>query len=336
MIDGRPVSVNPSFFRGLAKILNVNDKLMSSIKRGDQSGEGQKFLNHFMEALKMYQTSRADKDVYIVGDPTTQALTGIIDGGYTRISNSKLFDIAEQLLNDYSYLQLKNIEQRGPDVEIKLLSNKDIGFSHIEGVGGDEVFNFGFSLDNHGTQTRLGDFAYRLVCSNGMMGMRSNMNFVLGGTDEQNLYRFFNHIQESANRGFLPEEFAQNLAIANKIPASYAEAEAAYKLASGRINETEEHIKETYDLQLRKQHFYGFDRTKARLIGKNIDPNQLKQREKAYINSKMSVWDLVNALTFLGSGNSTIPFSDQTRMVREGGKLFASEYDLMYSQLFKL
>lgn len=336
MIDGHPVSVNPSFFKGLAKILNVNDKLIRSIKGRNDSGEGIKFLNHFMEALKTYQASKNASQVWLVGDPSTEALTNIVSGEYNRMSNADLFKVAERLLNDYSHLQLKNIQQHGPDCEIQMLSNKDIGFGHLDAVNQEEVFNFGFTVNNSGTSTSLGDFAYRLVCANGMMGMQSNMNFVLGNNKSNNLNRFFNHIQEAAARDFLPEEFATNLAIANKVPASLHEVEKAYGGTSIRIDEQEENIKQTYDMQLRKQHLWGLDKTKARLIGKNIDPSKLKDKEKSYINSGMKVWDLVNALTFIGSGNSTIPFRDQTHMVKAGGKQFAAEYDLMYSQLYKL
>jgi hypothetical protein len=45
----------------------------------------------------------------------------------------------------------------------------------------------------------------------------------------------------------------------------------------------------------------------------------------------MSVWDLVNAMTYIGSHDIGIAINSRERASREGGRIFYGDYDLAYN-----
>ncbi|RLF01540.1 MAG: hypothetical protein DRJ64_10480, partial [Thermoprotei archaeon] len=179
--------VVPSFFKQLAKMMRVN---LSISKTMDEEAFGS-----LLNALKMYQGSKdGNNDVTVVFDPTIKKLTHISSGGYNRISNGKLFDFAAALVETNP--RLKIIEVLGgiesPDTEIRILSSDEVSLSGIES-NDPEDFHFGITLSNRGALTTIGDFAYRLVCSNGMMGIRTDDRFKLSGIEQQDMFKLFEH-----------------------------------------------------------------------------------------------------------------------------------------------
>jgi hypothetical protein len=54
----------------------------------------------------------------------------------------------------------------------------------------------------------------------------------------------------------------------------------------------------------------------------------------------MSIWDVVNSMTFLGSNNSGIPLSNQHELKANAGQLFAhgvrDGFDLEFAQFASL
>jgi hypothetical protein len=177
-IDGRGVSADTSFFKGLSKILNISKGMQDDLT--GESGGPSSLYPKMVEAMKNLRGG--GRTVTIVGDPVSGGLMGVYDKDPGRIPNADLFRVTEGLLNRYPGLSPVeiNVKDGGMGVGISLLSSADIGFGNHGGPdGGDESFRFGFTLGSSDTQTSLGDFTYRLVCANGMMGTSVSEQFKL-------------------------------------------------------------------------------------------------------------------------------------------------------------
>lgn len=336
-IAGKTISANTGFFKGLGKILNISDGLRRDLTGGkDAKKEQSALFSKMVETLKLLKSSKnGGGEVTIIGNPTDGSLTGITDKGYNRIPNADLFGIAESLVNRYPILSPVEIDVRngGMGVGISLLSSAQHPFKPVGGPdGGDETFNFGFTLNN-GSITSLGDFAYRLVCSNGMMGMSKMDQFMLRDMSADSIRKMFKHIQEAQQRNFIPVTFGKNMEIAGRTNASFREIEKLYKDVSGLISCEDETLKKHFKRELAQTFFRGYVTTSAKLMNNGYDPANLTDKEKSFINSGQKMWDVINGLTWLGSHDGGITWKNQALLRKIGGKTLGEEFDLANAHL---
>ena len=119
--------------------------------------------------------------------------------------------------------------------------------------------------------------------------------------------------------------------MASDTPASFKEAEKAYRFLVDRIDGSQdENLKDHAKFVLGDKHIFGYNHTMAKIKSKGLDVDQLSDKIKENIQTDMTVWDLVNALTYVGSHDTGIAMVSPERAMREGGKLFYSDYDLAY------
>ena len=332
-VGGKTVSADRKFFNELGDILHMGDKLQKDLVSGGANDGG--LFTKMAAALKALKQQSKDGEITIIGDPSSGALSGITDRPYNRIPNSDLFGIAETMINKYPMLSPIDVDVRGGGmgVDISLLNNTDIGVGRVS--DDDETFKFGFTINN-GRTTSLGDFAYRLVCENGMMGMRTNQNFQLKGLGSGEIQKMFEHISEAERRNFIPAEFQRNMVLAAKTPASYGEVEAMYNKVVNNLSTDEEALKAHFRKEIMQNFFRGYATTTNKLINKKIDPLGLSKKEKSFIITGQNMWEIINNLTWLGSNNSGYDWKNQKMMQKIGGGLLSKEYDLASIELLKL
>jgi hypothetical protein len=335
-INGNTVPAEPGFFKGLAKILKVNATLEKSLRKTDD-GSGTEFYAKMIGALKTFQASVNDKPVTLIASDESKSVTNIIQGDSKRLTNEGLFNIADRLLNDYPNLSIYDVKREDSDVGIKLI-NKDVtDFGNFGGPdGGQEIFQFGMNLENSGLTTKLGDFAYRMVCANGMMGMKTINNFMMQGTDTENIRKLLEHIQEVEERGFLPYAFQEHIELASKINASMREVEMAFGNVHKQLKIEDADLKDHFSTALQDQYFRGLRQAREKVTKAGFDPNELTTKQMAFVDSGMNMWELINNMTWLGSHNSGFQFENREQLQKIGGKQFHEEYDLAYSGLMKL
>ena len=333
-VSGKSVAVDGGFFKQLGAVLHISDSMRRDLT-ADGKGESGLFAK-MVDTLKVLKSGKnGGGDVTIVGDPTSGHLTGISDKPYNRIPNKDLFGIAETLLNKYPSLSATdiNVGGGGMNVGISLMSSNQLPFAPKNAMD-DETFQFGFSLDN-GKQTSLGDFAYRLVCSNGMMRMSKMDQFQLKDLSQDNIRKMFEHIAASEKRGFVPVMFAQNMENAINTTASYFEIEKLFKAVKDNINCEDEVLRKHFQAEVAKNFFQGYVRTAQRLTAKGIDIVEMTDKQKQFISSGQNMWNLINNLTWLGSHDSGYAWKDQALLRKLGGKQLGQEFDLQYADLLK-
>lgn len=153
-IEGKSVSADNEFFKWLSKLLNISGRMRSDLAGSgkDSKLDSEGMFASMAEAMKMLKnTKNGGMNVTIIGDPTTNRLTGITDKKYSRVPNSNLFDIADSIMQRHPDILPVEVHVSGGGMGLNLsfVNNIDIGFGKSDGPdGGIEAFNFGFTLNN--------------------------------------------------------------------------------------------------------------------------------------------------------------------------------------------
>lgn len=325
IIGGKAVSVSGHFIDELAKILGISPQMKKTLLEQNKEGE---YLSKMVDAMK---TFGAGKQVTLIANPKENEVISITDKPYSRIPNEELFGIAERLIDQYPVLGLLDVDVTGDGfgTRIYLNSHADVGFP---GLKDEETFRFGLTLGNYGGGTSIGDFMLRLVCGNGMMGIVPGDNFTPKGISPGEIGKMFTRIADMAQRGFVPKDLGGRIDGAINTPASLFEIEQAYKGVTSRLalaQGADDTVKKYAQAELARRYFPGYAKTLIRLAQKGIDIVNLSDKQKHLVNAGMPVWDVVNSLTFLGSNPSEFSIGDARFLQRLGGKLLASEFDLV-------
>ena len=332
IIGGKAVSVSPEFFSNLGNILGISGTMKRNVLGASEDGT---YFSKLIDALKVIGTGKASS-VTLIANAAENQIIGVSDKPYSRIPNEQLFGIAERLVDQYPLLTPVDVDVTGGGfgTRIYLASSADVGFN---GLGDDETFRFGFTLNNFGSGTSIGDFMLRLICKNGAMGISRMDNFTVNGLQPSEINKMFEHIAGAAKRRFVPEGLGKQIRKAIDTPSSLGEIERAFHAVTNRLrvsaNLKDDTLKKHYQAEIARRYFPGYAETMMRLAGKGIDVLTLSEKQKKFINSGTPMWQVVNSLTFLGSNTSEFDLSDSRFLQKVGGKLLASEFDLEYVSL---
>ncbi len=329
--QGIPVRVADGFIRNLANILNVNVKLQRNLV-GDEE-VGQEMFAAMLNGLKMFNSRKRVPQVTLVGDTRNGIFTNVVAGQYARLSNESMFDIAEDLISKNNGLQLieAKISDTQPDIMLKLLAPNE----HKLVKSNDEIFNFGITLSNNAINSYVGDFAYRLVCANGMMGMKMKDQFKLENIDTQGLLNMQHYLGDAAERHFMPADFEENVSTAQNVEASFAEVENAFRFVKGQLNCLDDQ-KDRIEAAIAFRYFEGYFNTLDKLKRAGVELSTLDRKQKQFIPSGMMMWDLINNITNLGSNKLGYEFRNPDELQVFGGKLMSKDADLKYAKYLHL
>ena len=320
--NGKDVKMNvtKSFFKDLSSLLSIKISMQKNMEHD--------MFSKLLEALKTLQSTNGISQVHLMYNPVERSITHINTDGFNRISNSQLFGFAETLVNKYPQLAISNVigGKGSADAEIKIVSNDNIKI--ISDSTDIEEFNFGISLSNVGINTTLCDYAYRLVCSNGMMGIRTDERFKLQGTGRENMTELFGHFDVMEKENFIPADFEDNINNAVNTMVSFDEMQNAINAISDKIvgefpEQTEQWVEGMISM-----HFPQWFTINQKLKIKGYDPLKLTTEQKKLIKTDMNMWELVNVLTDLGSNKTPYTIRDKRMLQKLGGKYLTKNFDL--------
>lgn len=348
LVNDQPVSVSDRFFFKLGSMLKINTSLTREmLKSGDH-----KIASLLINGLKDYAASKRTKDVMLIANTKTREVVDICSPNrYKRVTNDTLFDVTERILNDNPKLSLETVDYNpyNGTASINLLNNDEVGFAQ---AGKDEFFKFGFSLIQTNKDTIVESYNQRLICSNGLRaslgeGAIGNNNsisfedkFRLQGTGAEDVKIFLNKIDLMKKNGFQPTGFEAAINKATQTKASLQEIEAAFRLSTDKLNEGDASLKKQYQSSIARNYFHSYGDAMARIAKKGHDPLKMTDRQKAFVKTGMTIWDVVNSMTFLGSNNAGFPLENQHELKYKAGELFAKGtsqgYDLEFAQYANL
>jgi hypothetical protein len=330
-VDGIEVKVAGQFFTRFAGLLKMNTSLTKEFIKNEDGKVAAAFIN----ALSEYRREVKAKDILLIANRQTREVIDICDPKrWGRLTHDSLFDITQKIINEQPSLIIETIDHSPSDgtIAINLLNNKEIGFP---GAGKDEFFKFGFSIQQTRKATIVESYNTRLVCSNGMrtslgkgaIGGNSSLHFEerfkLNGTGGEDIRIFLNKISEMQRADFVPSSFASALTSAVQTGASLAEVESAMRLAQYKVDEVDHQYKKDFIDTIERNWFHGYGEARSRIVQKGHDLSNISDRQKQFIKTGQSVWDVVNSLTYLGSNNSGIELLDKWQLKEAAGRLFA-------------
>lgn len=347
-LGGIPVKVAPGFFARLASMLKINASLTGTMMKNEDGIIAMSLMN----ALKDYRQSRIGGNVLLIANPKTQEIVDICEPKrYRRLTNDSLFDVTERILDQNSSLSIETIDthSRNGGVVINLLNDKEVGFP---GAGKDEFFKFGFSIIQTSKDTMVEMYNQRLVCSNGLrislgqgaIGGNADIQFQekfrLNSTGGEDIRIFLNQIEAMRKADFVPAAFQGTLANAVNTKASLMEVERAMLRAQGMVRESDPDLRKNFIDTMGRKYFDGYADTMARVVRKGMDPMKLSDKQKSFIRTGQSIWDVVNSLTYLGSNNSGLQLENKHELKTEAGHLFGKGtkegFDLQFADFAQL
>lgn len=347
-VAGNDVKASPEFFSSLGRLLKLNSALTKEFLKNEDG----KIATSLINGLKEYRSTHGKGEVMLIANPQSRELIDICEPRrYSRMTNESVLDLTERILNESPNMVIETIDFNpgGGRLAVNLLNGNEIAFPK---AGKDEYFKFGFSIvqTRKGTHTEM--YNQRLVCSNGMraslgsgaIGGNNALNFVesykLAGTGVEEIRHFLNHVEEMKKHDFVPGAFQATLSSAVETRASIAEVERVLHLAQGRVDEQDPALRKQFAEAIGYKYFDGYADALARVVKKGWDPARLNDKQRAFIKTGQSVWDVVNSLTYLGSNNSGIPIKQKHELKFEAGQLFSKGcnggYDLQFAQLAAL
>ncbi len=351
LVNGQPVKVSPGFFAKLGSMLKLSSGLTKGMVEKGHTAIAVALIN----GLKDYQVkNNRMSDVMLIANVNTKEIVDICSPNrYKRVTNDTLFDVTERILNDNKNLSLETVDfdPNSGKASINFLNDDEIGFSQ---AGKDEFFKFGFSLIQTNKDTLVETYNQRLICTNGLRtslgggiiggsgdsGMNFEDKFRLGGTGAEDVRVFLGKIEDMKKANFVPGQFENSINRALGTKASMWEVEQALKIASKKINELDPELKKQYEMAMARNYFHGYGDAVVRVNKKGTDAYKLNERQKQFIKTGMSVWDVVNSMTFLGSNNSGYNLDNQHELKYSAGKLFAKGakegFDLEFAQYANL
>jgi len=347
LVGGTPITVNSYFFVRLASMLKLSTGLTHELLKNNDD----KLAMHLINGLKDYRSSTKGGNVLLIANPNTKEIVDICEPSkYRKLSNETVFDLTSRILNDHSNMIIESVDvdHRGR-ASINLLNNDEVGFAN---AGADEFFKFGFSIVQTSRDTYVEMYNQRLVCTNGLRAslgqgaiggnrdIQFQETFKLQGHSAEDVKIFLNHIEQMKKANFVPTSFEATLMSAVNTKASLVEVQDALITAQRMVREPDENMKKAYLDTLDRKWFPGHADAMARIVKKGIDPTKLSEKQKSFIKTNMSVWDVVNSMTFLGSNNTGIPLDSKESLKATAGSLFGkgtkSGYDLQFAEFASL
>lgn len=347
-VGGQPVAVGSGFFQKMAGMLKVNRSLTNEMIKNEDG----KIATSLINGLKAYRSAKGSNEIMLIANPNTREVIDICDPKrFRRLTNESVFDVTSKIMNDNPNLSIETIDfnpHTGKSV-INLLNAEEVGFP---GAGKDEFFKFGFSIVQNSKDTFVEMYNQRLVCSNGLrvslgqgaIGANRDIQFEerfrLNGTGAEDIRIFLGQIEAMKKAGFIPVGFQSALNSAVNTKASLLEVESAMIGAQRLVREDDPTLKKAFIDSLNRNYFQGYSETMSRIVRKGQDPMQLNDKQKSFIRTGQSIWDVVNSMTFLGSNNSGLQLDNKHQLKEDAGRLFGKGtkdgYDLQFAQFAQL
>jgi len=347
-ISGQAVPVGQGFFQKLAGMLKVNQSLTREMIKNEDG----KIATSLLNGLKSYRQAHGGSEIMLIASPTSREIIDICDPKrFRRMTNETVFDVTSRIMNGNSNLSIETIDfnPRSGKTVINLLNAEEVGFP---GAGKDEFFKFGFSIIQSSKDTTVEMYNQRLVCSNGLrvslgqgaIGANRDINFEekfrLGGTSADDIKNFLGRIEAMNKAGFIPMGFNTALESAVHTKASLLEVENAMINTQRLVREDDPTLKKAFIDTVARKYFHSHAETMGRIVRKGQDPMRLNDKQKSFIKTNQSIWDVVNSMTFLGSNNSGLQLENKHQLKEHAGHLFGKGtkdgYDLQFAQFATL
>ncbi len=303
---GTELQLSDNAFRSLIKRLGVPSAFQNKVS----TLLGPQAKLHLLNAMRSAISAHSNKSLMFIGNPTTGKIVGVTDD-VSMLSAESFFELVENSVDKYK-LDVKqcSIGSFG-NVNIQAVS------AHTAGITGltkshrhDESYNPGVSFSNSLFRgTELGSYTYRLICSNGMVGMHKNDVIAIGGFDSKELKRFYERINELAGNNFISSNYSAQVMKAINCNASLGELKM---LAESMVNQS------AAQPGVVNRFVPYFDCVK-KYEALNIHVEHLTTQQLANAKTNVNLWDAINGTTdFATHKVAGVDMSSANRILLQG------------------
>ena len=321
-VDGKTLPMDTSGFEDLRSIAGVPKRF--SRRADDRIGEGTS--TRLVEAMRSGLAQEDDTPVSVAIDRSEETVVGLNDDIGQMISMEGYFDLAERIIDRYDL----DIDDTviGTDGTVRMSLKKDDRQINLNGFGEaleDESFKAGISIASRLGQVEFESYLYRLICTNGMVGEFWGDDMEINSLDREEVFDFFDQVDQVADNGFLPQNFGEAVSRASETYASLKELESLH-----------EPIRRNYDGDNPEQpdRFIPLNRVRAEYRNDGTEPTELTERQKRNAVTPVTVWEAVNGLTRFASHDYTsdgFNVSDLTQsrlMIKAGRMMENNRFDM--------
>lgn len=313
-LDGKHVQMSGEAFKGLCKIIG----LPVGFDRTFSEAFGDKARQQLINKLKLASRAKGNTNVSLVLNPESKKIVGIQGDPKDLISNQTFLDTSTQIISRYG-LEVNNFSV-GSDGNVAINASSPKNVWGLQGLK-DEEFYGGVSFTNSPNQGfQVSPYLQRLVCANGMIGRSFEESMRLGQMDSRTMEKFWQGLNELADRGFRPESFEKKVREAMNTRASLAEMEGvAADLRAYSDADTKE-----------LEAWVPIVSTKAKFHLAGIDTNTFTGNQRKGAKTGTSIWDLVNGITHFATHDNGFKIEDfdRRKLQVEASRLLTKNWDM--------
>lgn len=312
-VDGKTLPLSDSGFHDLRDIAGVAKTTARNAE--DYMGEGASA--QLVENMRSGLTEQNDGSVAVAIDRTDESVVGFNEDVGQMISMEGYFDLAERIIDRYDLAVERTTI--GHDGSVQLSLKNEGQQVSLDGFGealDDEIFQTGITMSGRLGEVDFESFLYRMICTNGMIGEFWGDDVEINSLESDDVFAFFEHIDQIADNGFLPAEFGDSVSRASESYASLRELEDLHSTVRRHYDGDDERQVERF-VPLRD--------VLSEYRADGIEPRDLTQRQKRNAVTPVKLWDAVNGLTRLASHDHTdkgfnITDVEQNRMMIKAGR----------------
>lgn len=320
-IEGVKLALSSGAFKSLLKTLKISDAFMG--KFTDIFGMNSR--NQLVKIIKTKMSTAKDMKVAIYISPSTRRVVAVTDASKPYVSTDFYFDMVENVINDHQ-LDVGNmsISSEG-NIQISTIKNS-WGFD-IPDLK-DEAFHTGVIVTAGPTEDiAIDPYILRLICANGMVGPRRlemGPRLLSNGIEDINTFmRDIKGLSET-NKKF-QGVFSDQVRKMNSISASYSEVMKLRELVSNKVTD-----KNDARVEAVLDRFFPIGDIKNTYKDKGIMLDTLTNRHWKNAKTDMTSWELLNALTDVGSHDYGLGIGEHAKndlRKNAGLFMFKKEFD---------
>ena len=279
---------------------------------------GDKARQSLINRLKGAVQAKGNSTVSLVVNPHDKRIISVQKDPRDLVSNQTFVDTTRRLVDKYNLdVSDYSINSDG-GVVINAISFKN-GWG-LEGLK-DEDFHGGITFSNSPAKGfQVSPFLHRLVCANGMIGTAFEETMSLGQMDGFTMEKFWNQLNQLADRGFKPVSFEKRVREAMNTRASLAELENAHDT-----------LRSVSDAQHKElENWIPYYTTRARFHGHGVDTAMLTTNQKKGAKTGTTVWDMINGITHFATHDNGFKMQDfdRRRLQVEASRLLVKPFDM--------
>ena len=322
-VNGTRLATDPDIHRQFLDILNLNPAFLKRFE--DLAGE--KSQEALISMIKTGLTLKdvKNQEITLLANPNTKMVSHMLPGHRDFISNRMAIELFERIANKYDTILTPT------SFDIKSTGGFDMSFTSKVTINPlsktgvqlpDERYNPGLNLSSDPLNgLAAGVFAFRQVCSNGMVMWDRINELFMHTLNEEAVEKFLGGVSKLESNNFASIHFDDRLNRAMNTPASFDELLTAKELILGSS------VIRDVDEPEFQRFLPEFSHEVHRLASKGIDYAACTDRQLKILPTESTVWDVVNRLTYFGSHDHNLG-TNFARLQHAAGKMFTRKrYD---------